>query len=111
MPHTTRRTVSLTSAVSINSRSAEPTGDAENGFATSGVQSGAPRWLIGEALTMPVDEGEEANRLIAQLFDLQKTDHLTSRMDSMKEDNLVQESETQMLSQYIENVMHAFASF
>ena len=40
--------------VSVNSRSAEPTGDTEIGCATSGGQSGAPGALIGEALTMPV---------------------------------------------------------
>ena len=68
--------------VSINSRSAEPTRDTENGCATSGGQSRARGGLIEEALTMPVDKEEEANRLIDQNFDLQKTlDDLTSRMD------------------------------
>ena len=68
--------------VSINSRSAEPTGDTENGCATSEGQSGAPWGLIAEALTMPVDEEEETNRLFNQILDLQKTlDHLASRMD------------------------------
>ena len=38
--------------------------------------------LIAEALTMPVDKDEEANRLIDQILDLQKIlDDLTSRMD------------------------------
>ncbi len=36
---------------------------------------------------------------------------LTSRMDSVKEDNLVLKSENQVLSQYIENVMQASAAF
>ena len=58
--------------VSKNSDSAEPTGDTENVCATSGGQSGAPRGLIAEALTMPVDREEEANRLIDQILDLQK---------------------------------------
>ena len=70
--------------VSTNSHSAEPTSDTENGFATSGRQTGAPGRLIGEASAMPVDE-EEANRLIAQSFDLQKTlEDLTPRMNSVK---------------------------
>ena len=59
--------------VSIYSRSVETTGDTENGCGTSGGQSGAPGGLIGEASTMPVDEEEEANRLIDQILDLQKT--------------------------------------
>ena len=68
--------------VSINSRSAAPTGNTGKGCATSGGQSGTPRGLIAEALTMPVDEDEEANRLIDQTLDLQKTlDDLTSRTD------------------------------
>ena len=68
--------------VSITSRSVEPAGDTENGCATSGDQSGAPGVLIGQALTMPVNKEEEANRLIEQNLDLQKTvDILTSRMD------------------------------
>ena len=72
--------------VSIHSRSKEPTGDTENGCLTSSGQNGAPRWLIGEASTMPVDEEEETNRLIDQILDLQKTpDDVTSRMDSAKE--------------------------
>ena len=36
---------------------------------------------------------------------------VTSRMDSVKEDNLVLKSENQVLSQYIKNVMHASSSF
>ena len=36
---------------------------------------------IGEATTMPIDEEEEANRLIDQILDLRKTlNDLTSRM-------------------------------
>ena len=69
--------------VSINLRSAEPTGDSENGCATSGGQYGAPGRLNAEALTVPVDDEEKANSLIDQIPNLQKTpDHLTSRMDS-----------------------------
>ena len=59
--------------VSINSRSAEPTRDTENGCATSGCQSGPPEGLIAQALYLPVDEEVEANRLIDQILDLQKT--------------------------------------
>ena len=82
MPHMTQRRGNLTSQRSINSRSVEPTGDTENGCVTLGGQSGAPGCMIGEAITMPVDEEEEANRLIDQVLDLQKTLHdLTSRMD------------------------------
>ena len=67
---------------SINSRSTEPTGDTQDGCATSGGQSGLPGWLIAEPLTMPVDEAAEANRLIDQIIDLQKTlDDLTSKMN------------------------------
>ena len=98
--------------VSITSRSAEPTGDTENGFPPSGGQSGAPKELIGEAPAMPVDEKEEANRLVVQNLDLQKTlDALTSLFDSVKEDNLVLKSENQVLSQCTKNVMHAPSSF
>ena len=40
------------------------------------------RGLIAEALTTPVDERGEANRLIDQILDLQETlDDLTSRID------------------------------
>ena len=57
----------------VNSHSAEPPSNTENGCATSGGQSGAPGGLIGEELTMPVNEEEETNRLIDQILDLQKT--------------------------------------
>ena len=67
--------------VSLSSRSADPTEDTENGCATSRGQSGAPGGLVAEALTTPVDEEEEANRLIDQIPEIQKTlDGLTSRM-------------------------------
>ena len=79
---TVSRKITVIYVVSINLRSAESTGDTEVGCATSGDQSGAPGMLIGEALTMPVDEEEEANRLIDQILDPLKTfDNLTSRMD------------------------------
>ena len=69
--------------VSTNSRSAESTGDTENGCAASGGQIGAPRGLIVEELTTPVDE-QEANRLIDQILDLQITlDYLTWRMNGI----------------------------
>ena len=69
--------------VSINSRSAEQTGDTEIRCATSGGQNGAAGGLIAEALTMPVNEEGEANRRIDQILDLQKTpDDLTSQTDS-----------------------------
>ena len=45
----------------MNSASVEPIGDTENGCATLGGQSGAPDELIAEAITMPVNEEEEAN--------------------------------------------------
>ena len=71
--------------VSINSSSAEPTGDTENGYGTSRGQSDAPGGLSVEALTVPVDEEEEANKLIDQILDLHKTlDDLTSRMDGAR---------------------------
>ena len=77
---TASRKKTINYVVSINSRSPEPTGDTENGCATSWGQSSAPGGLIGEALTMLVEE--EANRLIKQSLDLQKTlDDLTSRVD------------------------------
>ena len=45
---------------------------------------------------MPLGEAEEANRLIDQNLDPQNSlDDLTSRMDSVKEDNLVPKSENQ----------------
>ena len=69
--------------VSLNWCSAELTSDTENECATSGGQSGAPRGLIVQAFTLPVDEVEEANRLIDQILDPQKVlGDLTSRMDS-----------------------------
>ena len=75
--------------VSTNSRSAEPTRDSANGFATSSAQTGAPGRLIGEASTITVDK-EEANRLIDEILDLQRTlDNLTPRMNSVKQENLV----------------------
>ena len=68
--------------VSIGSRSAGPTRDTENGCASSGDQRGAPGGLTAEALTVPVNEEEEANRLIDQILNLKKSlDDLTSRMD------------------------------
>ena len=80
--HDSTNTQPNSTDVSIKLRSVEPTGDTEKGCATTGGQSGAPGGLILEALTMPVDEEEEANRLIDQILDLQKTlDDLASRMD------------------------------
>ena len=93
--------------VGINSRSAEPTGDTENRVCYHGRSKWCSSRLIREAWIVPVNEEEEANRLIDQVPDLQKTlDDLTSRMNSVNEDELVLRSESQVLSHYIENVMH-----
>ena len=68
--------------VSLYLLSAELTRDLENECGNSGGQSGAPGGLIAEALAMPVDKQEHANRRIDQILDLQKILHdLTSRTD------------------------------
>lgn len=58
------------------------------------------------------DEQEEKARLISQVLELQNTlDDLSQRVDSVKEENLKLRSETQVLGQYIENLMSASSVF
>ncbi|XP_060073331.1 short coiled-coil protein B-like [Ylistrum balloti] len=58
------------------------------------------------------DEEEEKHRLIAQVMELQNTlDDLSSRVDTVKEENLKLKSENQVLGQYIENLMAASSVF
>ncbi|XP_033743320.1 short coiled-coil protein B-like [Pecten maximus] len=58
------------------------------------------------------DEEEEKQRLIAQVMELQNTlDDLSSRVDTVKEENLKLKSENQVLGQYIENLMAASSVF
>lgn len=59
----------------------------------------------------PEDE-EEKQRLIAQVLERQNTlDDLSSRVDSVKVENLKLKSENQVLGQYIENLMAASSVF
>merc|ERR1712126_758138 len=61
---------------------------------------------------MSPDEQEEKARLISQVLELQNTlDDLSSRVDSVKEENLKLRSENQVLGQYIENLMSASSVF
>lgn len=61
---------------------------------------------------MNPDEEEEKHRLISQVLELQNTlDDLSSRVDSVKEENLKLKSENQVLGQYIENLMAASSVF
>ncbi|CAH1103528.1 unnamed protein product [Psylliodes chrysocephalus] len=58
------------------------------------------------------DEQEEKARLISQVLELQNTlDDLSTRVDSVKEENLKLRSENQVLGQYIENLMSASSVF
>lgn len=58
------------------------------------------------------DEEEEKQRLISQVLELQNTlDDLSSRVDTVKEENLKLKSENQVLGQYIENLMTASSVF
>ncbi|XP_046372021.1 short coiled-coil protein B-like [Haliotis rufescens] len=58
------------------------------------------------------DEEEEKQRLITQVLELQNTlDDLSSRVDTVKEENLKLKSENQVLGQYIENLMAASSVF
>jgi len=58
------------------------------------------------------DEHEEKARLISQVLELQNTlDDLSTRVDSVKEENLKLKSENQVLGQYIENLMSASSVF
>ena len=89
IPRTFRRTVSPLTEFSINARPTETTGDTENACATSGSPNDAPGGLIGVASSMPLDKEEAANRLVDQIFDLQKTlDDLASRMHSIMQVNV-----------------------
>ncbi|KAK3100056.1 hypothetical protein FSP39_014025 [Pinctada imbricata] len=61
---------------------------------------------------MNPDEAEEKQRLINQVLELQNTlDDLSSRVDTVKEENLKLKSENQVLGQYIENLMAASSVF
>ncbi|TRY68939.1 hypothetical protein TCAL_04171 [Tigriopus californicus] len=61
---------------------------------------------------MSPDEVEERARLISQVLELQNTlEDLTSRVDSIKEENFKLRSENSILGQYIENLMQASAVF
>jgi len=59
-----------------------------------------------------LDDEEEKQRLIAQVLERQNTlDDLSSRVDSVKVENLKLKSENQVLGQYIENLMAASSVF
>ncbi|PVD35228.1 hypothetical protein C0Q70_06509 [Pomacea canaliculata] len=59
-----------------------------------------------------LDDDEEKQRLISQVLELQNTlDDLSSRVDSVKVENLKLKSENQVLGQYIENLMAASSVF
>ncbi|KAL8621038.1 hypothetical protein ACOMHN_040563 [Nucella lapillus] len=59
-----------------------------------------------------VDDDEEKQRLISQVLELQNTlDDLSSRVDTVKVENLKLKSENQVLGQYIENLMAASSVF
>eukprot|EP00096_Caligus_rogercresseyi_P005605 TRINITY_DN2156_c0_g1_i1.p1 TRINITY_DN2156_c0_g1~~TRINITY_DN2156_c0_g1_i1.p1 ORF type:complete len:178 (-),score=59.70 TRINITY_DN2156_c0_g1_i1:190-723(-) len=58
------------------------------------------------------EEAEEKARLISQVLELQNTlDDLTTRVDSVKEENLKLQTENSILGQYIHNLMDASAVF
>ncbi|XP_040564384.1 short coiled-coil protein homolog [Lepeophtheirus salmonis] len=58
------------------------------------------------------EEAEEKARLIAQVLELQNTlDDLTTRVDTVKEENLKLQTENSILGQYIQNLMEASAVF
>jgi len=60
----------------------------------------------------PLDDDEEKRRLISQVLELQNTlDDLSSRVDTVKVENLKLKSENQVLGQYIENLMAASSVF
>ncbi|OPL33285.1 hypothetical protein AM593_06577, partial [Mytilus galloprovincialis] len=84
------------------------TGDIQqtNGYNTKRVPSGDNFTSLDPDINP--DEEEEKQRLIAQVLELQNTlDDLSSRVDSVKEENLKLKSENQVLGQYIENLMAA----
>ena len=59
-----------------------------------------------------LDNEEEKQKLIAQILERQNTlDDLSSRVDTVKVENLKLKSENQVLGQYIENLMAASAVF
>ncbi|XP_056637260.1 short coiled-coil protein A [Diorhabda sublineata] len=73
--------------------------------------SSSPQHNSLEADSSP-DEQEEKARLISQVLELQNTlDDLSTRVDSVKEENLKLRSENQVLGQYIENLMSASSVF
>uniref|UniRef100_A0A0B7ARC8 Short coiled-coil protein A n=1 Tax=Arion vulgaris TaxID=1028688 RepID=A0A0B7ARC8_9EUPU len=58
------------------------------------------------------DDEVEKQRLISQILERQNTlDDLSSRVDSVKVENLKLKSENQVLGQYIENLMAASSVF
>ncbi|VDI09878.1 short coiled-coil protein [Mytilus galloprovincialis] len=88
------------------------TGDIQqtNGYNTKRVPSGDNFTSLDPDINP--DEEEEKQRLIAQVLELQNTlDDLSSRVDSVKEENLKLKSENQVLGQYIENLMAASSVF
>ncbi|KAK3763848.1 hypothetical protein RRG08_050212 [Elysia crispata] len=94
--------------------------DNEQGDGLSGLNTGSAR---NEAFPRPIgtisldpdanpDDEEEKQRLIAQVLERQNTlDDLSSRVDSVKVENLKLKSENQVLGQYIENLMAASSVF
>lgn len=59
-----------------------------------------------------LEDDEEKQRLISQVLELQNTlDDLSSRVDTVKVENLKLKSENQVLGQYIENLMAASSVF
>jgi len=58
------------------------------------------------------DETTEKTRLICQILELQNTlEDLSSRVDSVKEENIKLKSENEVLGKYIENLMATSSVF
>ncbi|KAI2802176.1 hypothetical protein BLOT_010369 [Blomia tropicalis] len=63
-------------------------------------------------IEMNPDNAEEKERLITQVLEVQNTlDDLSLRWDNVKEENLKLKAETQVLGQYIENLVSASSVF